>query len=565
MTSTSFRFPGDAGITYQVDVRKKNLSNVCAAVRSSGITMTDASGITLLPNAPGDISCASENDGRIESFTNGGVGNEEFRLYIGDPVNAFSPDAGARLIRTQDFGTFEGLDEQSNDYYITVTSGATCSDIFGPIAIVRPDPIVFTSTETPVSCTGESDGSITLEVTSGGEGLIQFAIAPNFNEFFTDVTNPGVYTFEDLAAGDYEILIQDENGCFEKDFITVIEPDQLIVTDVSTTPETCIAAADGTALLTIAGGTPFVDATTSVPYYETKLMGPDSDGSEVFERNDDLFFDNLAGGVSYIVFVQDANLCETFVEVPIEIGVDLTAEPIVQYGCEGIFPNSTARVALQDNSRISEILFALDPIDPTDAVTAMATTEYSWGDLPVGDHIVYIYHENGCTNSVEFMIESYDPLTLDAQKTGPNELTAIAAGGFGGYEYFFNGESYGSEGIYTTTESGIVEVRVVDQNGCVAVASIPFEFTGMLEIPNFFTPNGDNENDFWSPKNREFFPNIEVIIYDRYGRVVAELNQVSEWDGLYNSKELPSGDYWYVVNQNDKRSTRYVGHFTLYR
>ncbi|SDE75241.1 gliding motility-associated C-terminal domain-containing protein [Pricia antarctica] len=565
MAGTSFRFPGDAGITYQVDVRKKNLSNVCTAVRSNGITMTDASGITLLPNAPGDISCASENDGRIESFTNGGVGNEEFRLYIGDPVDAFSPDSGARLIRTQDFGTFEGLDEQSNAYYIAVTSGVTCSDIFGPISILRPDPIVFTSTETPVSCTGESDGSITLEVTSGGEGLIQFAIAPNFNEFFTDVTNPGVYTFEDLAAGDYEILIQDENGCFEKDLITVIEPAQLMVADVATNPETCISAADGSAQLTVTGGTPFVDPITLAPYYETKLMGPGSDGSEVFERNDNLFFDNLAGGVSYLVFIQDANRCETFVEVPIEIGVDLTAEPILQYGCEGIFPNSTTRVELQDTSRISEILFALDPIDPSDAITALATDERAWGDLPVGNHIVYIYHENGCTNTVEFEIDAYEPLTLDAQKTGPNELTAIAAGGFGGYEYFFNGQSYGSEGIYTTTDSGTVEVRVVDERGCVVVASIPFEFTGMLEIPNFFSPNGDNENDFWSPKNREFFPNIEVIIYDRYGRVVAELNQVSEWDGLYDGKELPSGDYWYVVNQNDKRSTRYVGHFTLYR
>lgn len=563
--SNSYEFNGDAGITYQVDVRKKNVTNVCEPERSGGIRMTDASDITLLPNAPDDISCSGESDGRIESFTNGGVGNEEFKLYIGDPVDAFSPDSGARLIRTQDFGTFEGLDEDSTQYYIAVTSGVTCSDIFGPISISRPEPILFTSIETPVSCTGEADGSITLEVVSGGVGLIQFAIAPNFNEFFSNPTNPAVYTFEELAAGEYEILIQDENGCFEKDVITVTEPNELIVTEVNTTPETCIAAADGTAQLTIAGGTPFIDTATSVRYYETKLIGPGSDGSEVFERNDNLFFDNLAGGVTYIVFVQDANRCETFVLVPIEIGVDLTAEPIVQYGCEGIFPNSTARVELQDNSRISEILFALNPIDPTDAVTAWATTERTWGNLPVGDHIVFIYHENGCTSSVEFSIDAYEPLTLDAQKTGPNELTAIAAGGFGGYEYFFNAESYGNEGIYTTTESGTVEVRVVDERGCVAVASIPFEFTGMLEIPNFFTPNGDNENDFWSPKNREFFPNIEVIIYDRYGRVVAELNQVSEWDGLYDGKELPSGDYWYVVNQNDKRSTRHVGHFTLYR
>ncbi len=565
MGGTSFRFPGDAGITYQVDVRKKNVSNVCTAVRSNGITMTDASGITLLPNTPDDISCASELDGRIESFINGGVGNAMFTLYIGDPVDAFSPVATATVFRgPQDFGTFEGLPEGAQ-YYIGVTSGATCQDIAGPFEIERPEPIVFTSTETPVSCAGEADGTLTLEVINGGVGLIQFAIAPNFNEFFSDASTPGQYTFEDLAAGDYEILIQDENGCFEKDVLTVTEPDELTVTDVVTTPETCIGAADGTAQLTISGGTPFIDPVTSAEYYETKLVGPDSDGSEMFVRNDGLYFENLEGGVSYIVFIQDANLCGALAQIPIEIGVDLTAEPIVEYGCEGIFPNSTTRIALQDESRLSEILFALDPNNPTDAITAMATDQLSWGDLPAGDHTVYIYHENGCTNSVDFTIEAYEPLMLNAQKTGPNEITAVAAGGFGGYEYFFNGESYGSEGIYTTTESGMVEVRVVDQNGCVMAVSIPFEFTGMLEIPNFFSPNGDNENDFWSPRNREFFPDIEVIIYDRYGRVVAELDQVSEWDGLYDNKELPTGDYWYVVNQNDKRETRYVGHFTLYR
>jgi gliding motility-associated-like protein len=72
-------------------------------------------------------------------------------------------------------------------------------------------------------------------------------------------------------------------------------------------------------------------------------------------------------------------------------------------------------------------------------------------------------------------------------------------------------------------------------------------------------------NDFWAPLNREFFPNIEVKIYDRYGRVVAVLDQVTKWDGMYDGKELPTGDYWYVVNANDNEQQQYVGHFTLYR
>ena len=153
---------------------------------------------------------------------------------------------------------------------------------------------------------------------------------------------------------------------------------------------------------------------------------------------------------------------------------------------------------------------------------------------------------------------------MAVDKTGPNEVVAVAAGGYGEYEFFFNGESYGEETTFTTNESGMVNVRVVDARGCVLELSVPFEFTGMLEFPNFFTPDGDNLNDIWSPKNRELFAGVNVKIYDRYGRVVAILDEVSGWDGTYEGKEVPTGDYWYVVNANSNE-IRYVGHFTLYR
>ncbi|WP_047245822.1 T9SS type B sorting domain-containing protein [Maribacter thermophilus] len=570
MAGTSVLITGVQGITYQFDVRKTSALSTCLAVRSNGITMTNATGITILPNLPDDISCASELDGRIESFVNGGVGDDIFYLYNGDPVDAFNPDPSATLFRgPQDNGTFEGLPE-GDDYYIAVTSGSTCMDIAGPFEIVRPEPITFDADSTPVTCNGEEDGTITVEVLSGGVGLIQFAIEPNFNEFFSDPANPGTYVFEDLAQGTYEILIQDENGCFEKDYITVTEPDVLQIVDIQTTPELCIGANDGTVTFNITGGTPFNDPLVSpTPYFEYKIemIDPvDETGTGTFAPyTPGQIIENLQGGASYAIHVQDANLCSTVELITVGIGVDLTAEPVIQYGCEGIFPNSTVTIQMLASVDMDDLMFALDPLDPTDAITSNAGVENVWGNLQAGDHTVYIYHQNGCTNSVDFTVDSYDPLTLSAIKTGPNELTASAEGGYGGYEYFFNGQSYGAETIYTTNDSGTVNVRVVDSNGCVAEVEVPFEFTGMLEIPNFFTPDGDGENDVWSPKNREFFDTVEVKIYDRYGRVVAILNEVSNWDGTYEGKELPSGDYWYVVNALADRETRYVGHFTLYR
>ncbi|MEP4001457.1 MAG: T9SS type B sorting domain-containing protein, partial [Ekhidna sp.] len=561
MTGNSVTISGVEGITYQFDVRKVNSLGACPAIRSNGITMTNATGITLLPNLPDDISCASELDGRIESFVNGGVGQDLFYLYEGDPVDAFNPAVTATLIRgPQDNGTFEGLPE-GTAYYIAVTSGATCMDIAGPFEIIRPDPIIFDAVPTNVTCNGEEDGTITVSVSDGGVGLIQFAIAPNFNEFFSDSDNPGTYTFDELAAGTYEILIQDENGCFEKDFITVEEPDQIQVIDISTTPELCIGANNGSVVFDVIGGTPFNDTLISTaPYFEYKIemIDPiDETGTATFAPYTGEIIEDLQGGASYVIYIQDVNQCTTSELFTIDIGVELTAEPQVQYGCEGIFPTSTTTIQLTDSSLLPELMFALDPIDPTDAVSANATDEYVWGDLPAGDHIVYIYHENGCTNSVEFSIDGFEPLSLSVDKTGPNELVASAAGGYGGYEFFFNGEAYGEETTFTMNESGVVNVRVVDARGCVLELNVPFEFTGMLEFPNFFTPDGDNLNDIWSPKNRDLFAGVDVKIYDRYGRVVAILNEVSGWDGTYEGKEVPTGDYWYVVNANSNE-IRYV-------
>lgn len=568
MTGNSVTVSGVEGITYQFDVRKVNSAGACPAIRSNGITMTNATGITLLPNLPDDISCASELDGRIESFVNGGVGEDLFYLYEGDPVDAFNPSATATLVRgPQENGTFEALPEGTS-YYIAVTSGATCMDIAGPFEIIRPEPIIFDAVPTNVTCNGEEDGTITVSVSNGGVGLIQFAIAPNFNEFFSDADNPGTYTFDELAAGTYEILIQDENGCFEKDFITVEEPDQLQVINIRTTPELCIGANNGSVVFDIVGGTPFNDALVSAtPYFEYKIemVDPiDETGTATFAPYNGEIIEDLQGGASYVIYVQDVNFCSTSELFTIDIGVDLTAEPQVQYGCDGIFPTSTASIQMMNDNLLPQLMFALDPLDPTDAISSNATDEYVWGDLPAGDHIVYIYHENGCTNSVEFNIESYEPLSLVVDKTGPNEVVASAAGGYGEYEFFFNGESYGEETTFTTNESGMVNVRVVDAKGCVIELSVPFEFTGMLEFPNFFTPDGDNLNDIWSPKNRDLFDGVVVKIYDRYGRVVAILDEVSGWDGTYEGKEVPTGDYWYVVNANSNE-IRYVGHFTLYR
>ena len=543
---------------YQFEVRKINATNTCGTINSNGLTLVDAQNIDLVVNQPDDISCANEIDGRIESFSSGGVGSNTYTLYLGDPVDAFNPSPTATMVASNDFGTFEGLSDATN-YYIAVTSGVSCQDIEGPLVVSRPEPIYFDGLSTPVSCSGERDGSIRVQVTSGGVGLIQFAIGPNFNEFFNDPATPGEYTFEDLEGDvngrEYTILIQDSEGCSETAFVRVFEP-QPIQLGATGTPEICLGFADGTAQLTVSGGTPFLDP-MGVPYFEVAVNS--SDDAD-FVRNDALFFDNLVGGESYVFFVRDRNGCMENIVVPIDIGVDINAEAQVEYGCEGIFPYNTTTIVPLNSSSLSDVLIALDVDDIT-----IATEQRQWADLPPGDHTAYLYHPNGCTTFVTFTIDAYEPLSVEVLKTAADEVTATATGGFGDYEFFFQGESQGSNNVFNIIFDATIVVRVVDAQGCFVEVVFPFNFEGMPEFPNFFTPDGDGLNDEWYPQNREFFPNIDVIIYDRYGRVVARLDQVKKWDGNYEGSPLPTGDYWYVVNANDNEKQQFVGHFTLYR
>ena len=69
-----------------------------------------------------------------------------------------------------------------------------------------------------------------------------------------------------------------------------------------------------------------------------------------------------------------------------------------------------------------------------------------------------------------------------------------------------------------------------------------------IKFSNFITPNGDGHNDTWSvPKDAEFMAGADVTIYDSYGQQLFKTTGYGEWDGKYNSKVCPTGEYYFVV------------------
>ncbi|MCB0371607.1 MAG: T9SS type B sorting domain-containing protein, partial [Muricauda sp.] len=270
--------------------------------------------------------------------------------------------------------------------------------------------------------------------------------------------------------------------------------------------------------------------------------------------------DGLSLG-NYEINVIDDNGCDASSSFEIlSEGPNLGAsvEPI--YLCDANLPSNTISVTLFDTSISSNILYALDSTNPNDFIMSP-----DFENISPGEHSLFIMHNNGCMEETRFAIENVEQLELSLSSIYVNEITANVSGGTAPYTYYFDDTAGSTSNTYTIDRSGTFNVRVMDSKGCETTKSITLNFAD-ISIPNFFTPNNDGQNDYWKPRNMELFPEIETYIFDRYGRKIKIIGPLDNgWDGTYESKPLPSGDYWYIVKLNDGSGREYVGHFTLYR
>ena len=129
------------------------------------------------------------------------------------------------------------------------------------------------------------------------------------------------------------------------------------------------------------------------------------------------------------------------------------------------------------------------------------------------------------------------------------------------FEYSIDGINYQSSNVFFNVQSGLQAAYVREINLCSNVSQ-PFI---VLIAPKFFTPNGDTYNDFWGVKGLNNYPQAEVSIFDRYGKLISVLNATKpNWDGMLNTYPLPSDDYWYVLKIDDTKPEK-RGHFSLKR
>ncbi|MUU77036.1 T9SS type B sorting domain-containing protein [Winogradskyella endarachnes] len=529
-SSTTFSVPDG---TYSYYVRD---ANGCETNVSNEITVEPLPTLTVsLESTNPTINCAGDNNGTISATAIGGLGNYTYTLQdaSGNPVTA-----------TQNTpGYFTEL--YAGDYTVLVESG-DCVATSEMISITEPDaPLDATLIVNNITCAGNNNGSVEITAT-GGTGVIKYAISPQLNQFFDN------NLIENLEPGAYDLIVQDELGCFLSFSFTILEPAPVILSIVpdSLFPEVCSGDEDGEFSISISGGT--LPYSVSLDDYEGVYTVGNSSQNE-FD------FTNLPGG-DHTVYVRDAEGCESQWNITFPESVTILPEIIIENICEDNTQGNVVTVMVDESiTDLTQLDYSLNggPYQESDKFI----------NVPVGtDYFIEVRHTNGCVQTTElFDIEATDPITLTLEEGELNEFIAVAAGGEGGYQFTMNGEDYGTQNSYIITESGTYEVIVTDSAGCYAIASIELEFEDIC-IPNWFTPDGDGNYDTWAPGCTENYPNLTFDIFDRYGRKIAEYHVGEAWDGKYKGRELPTGDYWFVVKTNDSTHDKdFVGHFTLYR
>ncbi|TDE43899.1 T9SS type B sorting domain-containing protein [Flavobacterium rhamnosiphilum] len=184
-----------------------------------------------------------------------------------------------------------------------------------------------------------------------------------------------------------------------------------------------------------------------------------------------------------------------------------------------------------------------------------------------GDYMVEVSSLTGCSRIRTIKVTASDIAEIGTisiiDLSDVNSVT-VNVTGQGQYEYSLDAPSgpFQDSNFFDNVAAGIHEVYVNDKNGCGTVS----QTIAVIGVPKFFTPNGDDYNDYWNVKgvNANFNENSIIYIFDRYGKLLKQIIASGQgWDGTFLGLPLSGDDYWYTIKLDDGREAK--GHFSLKR
>lgn len=368
--------------------------------------------------------------------------------------------------------------------------------------------------------------------------------------------------------GDYTLRVRDEsNGCEASDVVTVVL--DTVVSNIVLTPGEII------------------DCDTPLSGVESTLSDPGNYAYTWSTQNG-----RIEGAVDGANVQVSQGGTYTLTIVNLDNGCERTSDAVVDESDEIINDVEVSLTNImcfgQNNGAlvINNVMGGTPPYIYEWSVSTPDGTMLS--NLGPGQYSLTVTDVNGCSYSRVFNLSQPAQVTVDL---GPNKI--VAQGDEVGIEIETNvdpgaiGEiawsPYDGKDCpgclrfeFVATSSATITAMVTDTAGCSALDSMRLTVIvpRIYYIPNVFSPNGDNINDYFTIFGRPNLTNINSLrIYDRWGNQVFERQGLTPgiesegWDGTFNDKLMQPGvyTYWAELQFEDQSKEVVTGDITLIR
>lgn len=165
------------------------------------------------------------------------------------------------------------------------------------------------------------------------------------------------------------------------------------------------------------------------------------------------------------------------------------------------------------------------------------------------------------TISSVLTISDYDPLFVELPDSlnvceEVVNLNPTYGGGLDPISYLWNTGETSTDISVTPLATGDYIFTATDECGLPASDTVTIWVQCPIVPPNVFTPNGDEDNEYFIIQYLDGYEQSKLTVYNRWGKIVY-LNEdyLNDWDGTHykSGKNLDDGVYFYIVEPNSKK------------
>ncbi|MEO8591282.1 MAG: gliding motility-associated C-terminal domain-containing protein [Flavobacteriales bacterium] len=427
-------------------------------------------------------------------------------------------------------------------YVVVVQDGNQCANSDSVTVVVNPIPALEAGPDVAV-CDGSSIG-----LNATGSGSFLWSPSAGLND--PSVPNP---TASPSNTTLYTVVLTDGNSCSSTDSLTV-SVDPLPTADAGI--DTWLCQGSSVVLAGSGSGNGFSwtpAASLNDPNSATPTATPNST-------------------TMYVLTITDSNNCSSTDAVTVTVGVDPPIDAGVDQAVCGGVPvvlGGSPTSVPGSSFNWSPVIGLSDPTAANPTASPASTTTY-----------VLTVTNDTCTSSaaVTVTISTQGQAGFNARfEPGCENLrgffTDASTDAVAWHWIFSTGSSsdeQDTQAILPYGGASTATLVITDALGCTDTLSQLFtlgDYADLVDVsvPNVFTPNGDGENDVFSPTTDAFVgPCTSMEVFNRWGEkvFVSQGNNIT-WDGRsFSGDPCSAGTFFYVITVKE---VTFKGSVTLVR